>query len=78
MRDDAFKPLLALLEKVPAVSLPAGRKSIGCGLGNDGTWWIDGLSGPRFELALEFFEQGRAFIFDGVALASGLFARLRC
>jgi hypothetical protein len=40
MGDDAFEPLLALLEKVPAVSLPAGRRSIGCGLENDGTWWI--------------------------------------
>ena len=45
--DEPFDPLLALLEKVPAISLPAGRKSIGCGLSDDGTWWI------KFSLELE-------------------------
>jgi hypothetical protein len=37
---DVFESLLAFLEKVPAMSLPAGRESIGCGLEEDGTWWV--------------------------------------
>jgi hypothetical protein len=35
-----FEELLAFLERVPAVMLPAGRKSIGFGLETDGTWWV--------------------------------------
>ena len=37
---EVFEPLLSFLERVPAMSLPAGRKSIGCGLEGDGRWWI--------------------------------------
>ena len=37
---DVFDPLLAFLEKVPGISLPAGRKSIGRGFNDDGTWWV--------------------------------------
>lgn len=47
MVDEPFEPLLAFLENVPAMNLPAGRKSIGCGLEDDGTWWI------KFSLELE-------------------------
>jgi hypothetical protein len=38
--NEPFEPLLAFLETVPAVSLPAGRKSIGRDMNADGTWWI--------------------------------------
>jgi hypothetical protein len=37
---DVFEPLLAFLESVPAIKLPAGRRSIGHGLEEDGTWWV--------------------------------------
>ena len=38
--DQPFEPLLAFLETVPAVRLLAGRRSIGRGVNDDGTWWI--------------------------------------
>jgi hypothetical protein len=44
---DAFDPLLTFLECVPAMSLPAGRDSIGCGVEDDGNWWV------KFKLELE-------------------------
>jgi hypothetical protein len=37
--EDKFEPLLAFLEKLPAINLPAGRKSIGRGTFADGNWW---------------------------------------
>jgi hypothetical protein len=38
--DEPFETLLAFLERVPGMSLPAGRESIGRGLDPDGTWWV--------------------------------------
>jgi hypothetical protein len=35
-----FDDLLGLLEKLPAINLPAGRRSIGRGGAEDGTWWV--------------------------------------
>lgn len=35
-----FEPLLDFLEKLPAIELPAGRRSIGSGSLEDGTWWV--------------------------------------
>ena len=35
-----FDPLLAFLEHLPAMALPAGRKSIGAGTTDDGLWWV--------------------------------------
>lgn len=35
-----FERLLSFLEKLPAIDLPAGRKSIGRGFLKDGNWWI--------------------------------------
>ena len=35
-----FDPLLAFLEKLPAIDLPGGRKSIGSGIFEDGNWWV--------------------------------------
>ena len=37
---DPFEPLLALLERLPAIRLPAGRQSIGRGAAEDGRWWV--------------------------------------
>jgi hypothetical protein len=35
-----FERLLAFVEKLPAIDLPAGRKSIGRGLFKNGNWWV--------------------------------------
>ena len=35
-----FENLLAFLEKLPAIDLPAGRKSIGQGSFDNGNWWV--------------------------------------
>lgn len=35
-----FERLLAFMERLPAIDLPAGRKSIGCGSFENGNWWL--------------------------------------
>lgn len=39
-REHDFERLLAFIERLPAIHLPAGRKSIGVGSFADGKWWI--------------------------------------
>ena len=38
--DHSFERLLSFLERLPAIDLPAGRKSIGHGQFEDGNWWV--------------------------------------
>ena len=38
--DTKFERLLAFIEKLPAIDLPAGRKSIGHGVSENGNWWV--------------------------------------
>lgn len=38
--DEQFEPLLGFLEKLPAIDLPGGRRSIGYGVFENGNWWI--------------------------------------
>jgi hypothetical protein len=38
--DDRVEALLAFLERVPGMGLPAGRRSIGWGFEAEGTWWV--------------------------------------
>ena len=40
MDPEQVEPLLAFLERLPAMGLPAGRKSIGAGAAEDGRWWV--------------------------------------
>src|SRR6185436_15705819 len=40
MTSDPFEPLLACLETLPSIGLPAGRTSIGRGVAEDGRWWV--------------------------------------
>jgi hypothetical protein len=41
MSDDTFfEPLLSFLERLPAIDLPAGRRSIGRGVFDNGNWWV--------------------------------------
>lgn len=35
-----FEKLLAFLERLPAIDLPAGRDSFGHGLFDNGNWWV--------------------------------------
>jgi hypothetical protein len=35
-----FDALIEFLEKLPAIDLPAGRKSIGHGVFENGNWWV--------------------------------------
>ena len=37
---DKFEKLLSYLERLPAIDLPAGRKSIGFGDFENGNWWV--------------------------------------
>ncbi len=37
---DRFEKLLSFLERLPAIELPAGRKSIGFGDFENGNWWV--------------------------------------
>ena len=35
-----FEKLLAFMERLPAIDMPAGRNSIGCGSFENGNWWV--------------------------------------
>lgn len=46
-----FDNLLSFLEALPAIRLPAGRKSIGRGRLSDGNWWVKFSLDTRHPLA---------------------------
>ncbi len=46
-----FKKLLAFLQKLPAIDLPAGRKSIGRGTFDNGNWWVKFTLDTKHSLA---------------------------
>ena len=48
---ERFEKLLSFLEKLPALELPAGRKSIGCGDFENGNWWVKFTINTRHPLA---------------------------
>ncbi|PHR90676.1 MAG: hypothetical protein COA78_34725 [Blastopirellula sp.] len=48
---DKFEMLLTYLERLPAIDLPAGRKSIGFGEMEDGNWWVKFGIDTEHELA---------------------------
>ena len=37
---ERLEPLLAFLERLPGIELPAGRRSIGSGITAEGRWWV--------------------------------------
>ncbi|MEO5715205.1 MAG: hypothetical protein ABIT37_17130 [Luteolibacter sp.] len=45
--EPTFERLLSYMEQLPAIKLPAGRKSIGTGRFKNGNWWI------KFHLDIE-------------------------
>ena len=46
-----FEPLLGFMERLPAIHLPAGRKSIGHGSFENGNWWLKFRLDPAHPLA---------------------------
>lgn len=48
---DRFERLLRFLERLPAIDLPAGRKSIGFGEFENGNWWVKFKINTRHALA---------------------------
>ena len=48
---DKFEKLVAFLERLPAIDLPAGRKSIGFGYSDNGNWWVKFKIDTKHELA---------------------------
>lgn len=46
-----FEKLLRFLERLPAIDLPAGRKSIGSGVFDNGNWWAKFRIDTRHPLA---------------------------
>lgn len=38
--DPSFERLISYMERLPAIKLPAGRKSIGTGRFENGNWWM--------------------------------------
>lgn len=52
-----FEPLLAFLERLPAVLLPAGRASIGHGRLEDGRWWVKFGIDIRHHLAWQVVQE---------------------
>jgi hypothetical protein len=48
---DKFERLLGFLERLPAIDLPAGRKSIGRGEFDNGNWWVKFTIDTKHKLA---------------------------
>ena len=48
---ERFDKLLGFLERLPAIDMPAGRKSIGTGFSEDGNWWVKFTLKTDHELA---------------------------
>jgi len=48
---ERFEKLLSFLEKLPAMDLPGGRKSIGHGSFENGNWWVKFSLDTNHELA---------------------------
>lgn len=46
-----LEPLLAFLERLPAIHIPAGRASIGSGIEQSGDWWVKFSLDTEHELA---------------------------
>lgn len=46
-----FEKLLSFIERLPAIDLPAGRKSIGFGTYDNGNWWLKFSLDTGHELA---------------------------
>ncbi len=46
-----FEPLLKFLERLPAIDLPAGRKSFGFGDFENGNWWVKFTLDTNHDLA---------------------------
>ena len=52
-----FDRLLEFLERLPAIDLPAGRKSIGRGDFENGNWWVKFTIDTKHELAWRHIQE---------------------
>jgi hypothetical protein len=64
-----FERLLAFLEKLPAIDLPAGRKSIGHGKLQNGNWWVKFTLNTNHDLAWRHVQE-LGFVLGGVEFLS--------
>ena len=69
--NDKFEKLLSFLERLPAIDLPAGRKSIGFGEFEDGNWWIKFRIDTEHELAWRHVQE-LGFVLNFVSLEEPL------
>lgn len=71
MSQPDFEPLLVLLESVPAMELPAGRRSIGYGFSDDGIWWTKFSLDTSHELAWRVVQE-LGFVLNSLSLRDRL------
>ncbi len=64
---DRFEKLLSYLERLPAIDLPAGRKSIGFGDFENGNWWVKFSLKTEHELAWRHVQE-LGFVLNYVSL----------
>ncbi len=70
MKND-FDKLLTYLERLPAIDLPAGRKSIGYGEFENGNWWVKFKLNTIHDLAWRHVQE-LGFVLNYVSLEEPL------
>lgn len=71
MSYDKFEKLLDYLERLPAINLPAGRKSIGFGEFENGNWWVKFGLKTEHELAWRHVQE-LGFVLNYVSIEERL------
>src|SRR5215475_6221364 len=66
-----FEKLLAFMEKLPAIDLPAGRKSIGRGTSENGNWWVKFTLNTKHDLAWRHVQE-MGFVLNYVSVEQRL------
>jgi hypothetical protein len=69
--ENKFENLLSYVERLPAVDLPAGRKSIGFGEFEDGNWWVKFKLNTHHELAWRHVQE-LGFVLNYVSIEEPL------
>lgn len=66
-----FEPLLAYMERLPAIALPAGRKSIGYGSFETGNWWLKFTLNTAHPLAWQHVQE-LGYVLNYISIESRL------
>jgi len=66
-----FESLLAFMERLPAISLPAGLSSIGTGRFENGNWWMKFSLGTEHPLAWRHVQE-LGFVLNYVSISEPL------